>query len=137
MKVDLNYLLVVPCQCLGHLTWHPWECYCPSHLGHQPCQCCLSCLGKHHWYSPQSPGEQEVEILSHAWKMCWHVQKTCWHLRVWSSLVCRHKMKCKIYLIWILSFCSVRVSPCDFADLCAKDLPLPTPHHISHCAIVA
>src|SRR5258708_21967236 len=74
MKVDLNYLLVIPRQCLGHLTQHPWERYCLSHLGHQPCQCCLSCLGKHHRYSPQSPGKQEVKILSHAWKMCWHAQ---------------------------------------------------------------
>src|SRR5258705_3845054 len=29
MKVDLNSILVIPYQCLGHLTWHPWECYCP------------------------------------------------------------------------------------------------------------
>src|SRR5258705_5081702 len=35
------------------------------------------CLGKHHQYSPWSPGEQEVEILSHAWQMCWHAWKTC------------------------------------------------------------
>src|SRR5258708_2129260 len=81
MKVDLNCLLVIPHQCLGHLTWHPWECYCPSHLGHhshwhcpcrlgqQPHQCCLSCLGRHHQYSPWSPGKQEVKILSHAWNV--------------------------------------------------------------------
>src|SRR5258705_11987363 len=100
MKVDLNYLLVIPCQCLGHLTQHPWECYCPCRLGQQPCQCCLSCLGKHHQYSPWSPGKQEVEILSHAWKMC------------------------EIYSICILSVCGVRVSPCNFAESCGEELVL-------------